>query len=66
MTDLVKIYETMVASLETELANAKLDWLRTEIEGLLEGARTNLADAREAVKTDTTVWQLRRGVFQGC
>lgn len=60
MTDLVHIYEKMVASLEAELTAAKQDWLRTEIEGLLEGARTNLADAHEAVEAGTTITQLRR------
>ena len=46
MADLVGIYERMVAKLEAQLAAAKTDGVRRGIEGLLEGARNNLENAR--------------------
>ena len=49
MTDLVKIYENMVASLIEQRDAATTQGIRAGIDGLIEGARQNLQDAKDEV-----------------
>ncbi len=49
MTDLVKLYENMVASLITTRDATTCPATRDGIDGLIEGARQNLQSAKDEV-----------------